>query len=294
DVAGDKKIKVAKLLGVHYVRDAIILKDFDGKAPMMDKYLYNGFKVLLNLNFNHTITAFPHDMSVYRRLLERVLNKYKPVVAVIENEPLNKHHYNDKIENYIRELQAAVNVCNRLDIKVADGGAFSAPLACVLVYKDYIRRGLGKEADKFAKRAMEDRLVRAAKGLGSSDLLDMIADAEKLVKADKSLNLDFVNIHWYETLKDDSDPKASAPEVLKEVADYFRRATGKKIITNEYGQFNKRPALTKSMIHAFRSANFRYAIMFSGTDPDGLRNTQSLNDGTSLTKIGEAFSDVLK
>ena len=71
---------------------------------------------------------------------------------------------------------------------------------------------------------------------------------------------------------------------------HFRRKTGKKIITNEYGQLNDKPALTTSMIDAFRSANFKYAIIYSGTDADGLRTTQSLNDGILLTLIGEAFA----
>src|SRR6266542_6533915 len=138
---------------------------------------------------------------------------------------------------------------------------------------------------------MEDRFIKAAKGKGSNQrLLVKIREAEKMVKADAALNLDFVNIHWYEPLSDYNDPRISAPGVLKEVADYFRRKTGKKIITNEYGQLNDKPALTTSMIDAFRSANFKYAIIYSGTDADGLRTTQSLNDGILLTLIGEAFA----
>jgi len=45
---------------------------------------------------------------------------------------------------------------------------------------------------------------------------------------------------------------------------------------------------------AFQSANFDYAIVFSGKDSDGLRNTQSLNRGATLTTIGEAFKKAIK
>jgi len=59
-------------------------------------------------------------------------------------------------------------------------------------------------------------------------------------------------------------------------------------------QFNNKSSLTKSLADAFQSANFDYAIVFSGTDSDGLRNTQSLNHGTTLTTIGEAFKKAIK
>jgi len=299
-LSGDDKITVAKLLGVKYVRQSLILKDFTGELPLTDKYLSNGFKVILNLNYKpiqnykgeRVPKLFPTDMIEYRNTLNKVFDKYTPEIAVIENEPLNDNHYKDTIENYIRELKNAVEVCNQRGIKVADGGAFSAQTCCILVYKDYFSRGMQAEADDFAKRAgMEDRFIKAAKGKGSNQrLLVKIREAEKMVKADAALNLDFVNIHWYEPLSDYNDPRISAPGVLKEVADYFRRKTGKKIITNEYGQLNDKPALTTSMIDAFRSANFKYAIIYSGTDADGLRTTQSLNDGILLTLIGEAFA----
>jgi len=59
-------------------------------------------------------------------------------------------------------------------------------------------------------------------------------------------------------------------------------------------QFNNKSSLTKSLADAFQSANFDYAIVFSGKDSDGLRNTQSLNRGATLTTIGEAFKKAIK
>lgn len=298
-LAIDDKINVAKLLGVDYVRQSIILKDFNGQSFVMDKYLDNGFKVVLNLNYDHIQNTrgeripklFPSDMAEYRSLLNKVFDKYTPEIAVIENEPLNDNHYNDAVENYIRELRTAVDVCNQRGVKIADGGAFSASTCCVLVYRDYYLRGMQDAANDFARRAkMTDRLISAAKEQGDEELIAKVEEAEKMIEADAALNLDFVNIHWYEPLSDESGQSASARGVLQEVADYFRRATGKRIITNEYGQFNDNPLLTASMVDAFRSANFKYAIFYSGTDADGLRNTQSLNDGLLLTAIGEAFA----
>src|SRR6266498_636617 len=112
-------------------------------------------------------------MIEYRNTLNKVFDKYTPEIAVIENEPLNDNHYKDTIENYIRELKNAVDVCNKRGIKVADGGAFSAQTCCMLVYREYIRRGMQRAADDFARRAgMEDRFIKAAKGIGREDLIN--------------------------------------------------------------------------------------------------------------------------
>src|SRR6476620_3566417 len=92
NVVGNDKITVANKLGVKYVRLGIPLVDFTGKYQSADMYINNGFKVLLNLIYNDPSDGpvpFPTDMVKYRRLLSAVLDKYKPEVAIIENEQTN-------------------------------------------------------------------------------------------------------------------------------------------------------------------------------------------------------------
>jgi hypothetical protein len=50
-IEGDARITVAQELAVGYVREAVILQLYNGKAPMLDKYQFNEFKILLNLNY---------------------------------------------------------------------------------------------------------------------------------------------------------------------------------------------------------------------------------------------------
>jgi len=75
------------------MRMGITLRDFNGKSGMFEKYLNSGFKVILNLNYGDPTDGpipFPTNMVEYRRLLQKVLDKYKPEVAIIENEPTNR------------------------------------------------------------------------------------------------------------------------------------------------------------------------------------------------------------
>src|SRR5581483_5920444 len=142
----DDRITVGQKLGVSYARDAIILKGFNGKAPVVDAWLNNGFKVLINLNYDQQDhfsngdkkpRPFPTDMDQYKKLLNNVLDVYQPEVAVIENEPFNDNHYTGPIDNYFTELSTAITVCHKRGIKVADGG-LNPQRVRILVYQNYV------------------------------------------------------------------------------------------------------------------------------------------------------------
>src|SRR4051794_29208853 len=108
----DERITVANKFGVSYVRSFTTLKSFNGKDGALEKYLNSGFKVILNLNWDDVSTVggvktpvpFPKDMVTYKQKLGAVLDKYKPEVAVIENEPTTKGYHSGLIEDYITEL----------------------------------------------------------------------------------------------------------------------------------------------------------------------------------------------
>lgn len=287
-VEGEDRITVARELNVSYVRDAIVMESYNGKAPMLDKYFANGFKVLLNfLYYGGNPTPFPTDMVKYQTTLANILDKYRPEVAVIENEPANDGYYTSPIEDYFKELSAAINVCHARGIKVADG-ALHTGMVMILVYQDYVSRGLQAQADDFANRALSSQYLRAAQGKGSDDINAKLEKCKKMIKAYKGMALDFVNFHWYEPLKDDNSPSVSAPGVVKEVADYLRRSTGKQILTNEFGQTNQIPSLVASQVSEFKLANLSYAIDFSGTGGGGV-NSQPLTNGLTVLPNGVSF-----
>lgn len=296
DLSSNDKITVAQRLEVGFARGSVVLTKFDGKAPMLDKWQDNGYKVLVNVNYdqqdhfsdgNKKARPFPTDMDQYKRLLKKFLEKYSPEVAVIENEPFNDNHYSGPIDNYFTELSTAIDVCHHHGIKVADGG-LNPQRVRILVYQNYVNKGQQNKADDFAKRALTDQDLRIAQGNGSSDAENKLDETRRMVKKYKHLDLDYVNIHWYEPIKNDIDQTVTAPGVLSEVADYLRDATGHPVITNEFGQDNHHRTLVSSQVDAFRASNFKYAIDWSG---HGASGAVPLTDGTDLKPNGKSYRD---
>src|SRR5439155_15341799 len=141
---------------------------------------------------------------------------------------------------------------------------------CILVYRNYVKKGMQKQADDFAARCLSTRNLRAAKGDASPDVEAKIDEMQKMIDAYKTMDLDYVTLHWYEPFNDiNKYLHQSAPGVLNEVADYLRSATGKPVISNEFGQNNSAPELVTSLVNAFRNAGFEYALDFSGNGKSG-------------------------
>src|SRR4051812_920011 len=121
----NKKIDIAKDLGVSYVRDAIVMQDWNGRDENYEKYIASGLKVILNINWGHVQdikgeknpVPFPKDTVKYKQILNDILDKYKPELVVIENEELNRRYHSGPIEDYINELTAAINVAHSKGVK---------------------------------------------------------------------------------------------------------------------------------------------------------------------------------
>jgi hypothetical protein len=254
NVLADDKIIVAQKLGVGYVRTAINLKNLNGKN-MVDLYLKNGFKILLNLNYGQVTDQpipFPKDMVAYRKLIENVLNKYKPEIAVIENEPTNKNFHSGPIEDYITMLGVAIDVCKARGIKVADG--------CIHIkYVQQIMQGL--------------------------TLNENATEVKKLIAAYKTLDLDYVNVHT----KGEDLPYPV--DEIKSTANYLRSKTGKQVITNEFSIHSDSPELLKSMVQGWKDGGYVYAIVYSGNSGS---QAMPLNNATTLTSLGKVYRDAIK
>lgn len=293
----DDKMTVASKLGVGYVRNSLIVSEYSGKAPVIDDYQNAGYKVLLNLNYQSSTGGarpFPTDMVKYRQKLENVLDDYQPEVAVIENEPANDGYYTGPIENYLTELRTAVDVCKARGIKVADGSLHSG-MIMICVYQDYVNQGQQAKADDFANRAgMSSAFIKTAQGNGNATLNAKLEKCQKMIAAYKNMALDYVNFHLYEPtgLNTSKNTSTSAPGVAKEMADYLRKATGKKVLNNEFGQTVSTPSLIASQVNEFRLAGLSYAIDYSGTGNGGV-NPKPLHSGTSLLPNGVSYRDAI-
>lgn len=260
----DDEIKILQKLGVNYVRYAIILKDFNGVDKGYEKWVNAGFKVLLNLNYDQVsetgskvAVPFPTNMKEYRKLLEKVLDKYKPEVAVIENEPCTDAFHSGPIEDYITELKTAVDVCKQRGIKVADGGIHVG-------YVDMVMKGIIKDGN--------------------------ITETVKLIDAYKTIDLTYVNTHAKAPFDKYGKENVYPDGKLEGYADYLRQQTGKPVMCNEYNQHNSSTSLMSGSVGGFKNGKYIYVIARSGS---GSQDGASLNKGTNLTDLGIAYRDAI-
>jgi hypothetical protein len=259
----DQKVNGCQQLQVAYVRDAIILKDFDGKSISVDNYTSKGYKVVLNLIYENLPdkkpTPFPTNMAEYKNLLNKVLDKYQPEIAVIENEPTTDIFHTGSMDDYITELKTAVDVCKQRGIKVADGGLNL------------------------------QQVEKVMKGLKSNDR--NYVETKQLLDVYKTIDLDYVNIHTHAPFSEHGNQDVFEEGTLKSVADYIRTEIGKEVICNEYNQRNNSQKLMNSAVNAFASAGIKYFIAHSN-DHDG--KAKSLYNGSNLTSLGDAYKNAIK
>jgi len=292
-----KKIDIAKDLGVSYVRNAIVMQDWNGRDEEYEKYIASGLKVVLNVNWGHVQNEkgekrpvpFPKDTVKYKQILGDILDKCKPELVVIENEELNRRYHSGSIEEYINELTAAINVAHTKGLKITNAGLTGRGF-CLLVYNDYMKRGMQREANDFARRCIKSAWFKEKKKNTDED--GEITKLEKLIEAYKKLPLDYVNFHLYEPIKNvkggtDENVQQITPNAVKEITDYLSRATGKKVISNECGERSSSPALVPQMLEEFAKYNLDYVIWFSGDGSAGGKALQN-EDGT-LRPSGDAF-----
>ena len=292
------KLTVAKQYGVPYLRDAINLSTWNGVSDAgYDAELAAGFKVVLNVNNSLVVTGnpvpFPTDTMLYKTKLTSLLNMYRPELVVIENEETTQQYHTGPLSDYINELKAAITVAHSKGLKVTSGGTTGEII--FLVYKDYLARGLTAEAADYARRTMSPGIIADLPDLTNHPYAaGKVAMAEYLIPQYKILNLDYMNLHWYEPISDNY--VASAPyygtKAFIETIDYLKRATGKAVITNEYGQDNTTPSITTDLQQAALDVKLPYAIWYDGdgTSAFGLHERGT----TTLRPNGQAFAQFIK
>jgi hypothetical protein len=241
NLSTDQKITVLKKMGLNYVRARVLVSTFDGNVGSLEKFSKNGIHVVLNLNWEETgktPKSFPRDMAAYRKKLGNVLDKYKPEVAVIENEPTNQIYYKGPMSDYITELKNAIDVCKQHSVKVADGCVHVATV------KDIMNGG---------------RLGDAA------------ARAKQLLDAYKTLDLNYVNVHAPGS--GDSYPSQD----LVNVGNYIRNHTGKQVMSNEFKVYTNSTSLIRDMVQGFKQGNYIIALIRSSDGATRLTDGTSLN-----------------
>jgi hypothetical protein len=273
-------------LGVNVIRTA-----YDGKGANYTAYT-DQFKTLWNYNPQRPGEGLPMptDSAQFACTLDSMLTEngtHNLIGIAIINEPVNVGYWTDNISasNYLKLLQSCVNVGRRRGIAVYDGG-ISGNLKLYEVWWDFMQRGLKDSADNFEALAFNPG-TNVSNWRASSNFGPRIRFLDTLIAGLKNIPTDAVNLHYYETIRDvDSNKTSVSEEALLETVRYYSRATGKPVITNEYGLNNTNSTgIQTGLLKALKAAHVKIALYYG---PDILTNP----DG-SLTPLGTNYKNTI-
>lgn len=261
----ETRIEVMDNLGVHYARTSITLAAYTGKLADVEKLEAAGFKVLLNIS-NEPQTdgsprKFPTNMTTYRAGLSEILDKYKPEMIVIENEPTNPNYYDDDMSNYLTELKNAIEVAHDHGVKISDGGLYVGTVNSI---------SQGQTNSDQAPKQIE------------------------LLEGFKDLDLDYVNVHLAVGINL-GDESGFPSGIFKNVADYVLQQTGHKVISNEINYQIDSSNAVRDIVADLANTNneddqYAYVLMYSGQG----EGAKPFNSGTSLTGMGNTYRDSIR
>lgn len=274
----ETKMKAAKALGAVYYRTATAIfigawKGFHAEAEA-EAAEEAGLKLVLTVRTGDgpgEPSGPPKDMETYKRVIGEVIDKYKPVLLVVENEENSMAlFYTGSPEEYHRQLKAACEVAHAKGVKCANGGLVSS-LVIALTADRYAAEGEEAKAEKFLRRALDDdhykKLTR-----GGTKAKEQLQRGKDLLKGYKAAGVDYVNFHWY---SDD-------PEALPGAVRYLEETTGLPALCNEMGQQkNTSPEQVTNMLAKSIEIGLPIVIWYSIdtpaygeakglTEPDGL------------------------
>ncbi len=269
-----RRLQVMQALGVSCVRDAIAIPMWTGSSDRYESFAMNSLKVVLNINSsqtgeNVTPMPYPSDVVTYKASVTSILNKYQPELIVIENEEENDKYHVVEPDKYIALLRAAIEVARSKSLKICNGG-ITARVSTLLVWDDYYSRGLRTEAADYARRSMPAALADDLPEMKRfPKLKDNLAQGKQLVAAYKTMDIDFVNFHWYEpiqqrenTLQTPDLPNINSidTKALEETIAYYKRATGKTVITNEIGTINRQTGIVQQILQKTFDLKLPYVL----------------------------------
>ena len=298
------EIGVAKTLSAKYVRSAIVLSQWTGSNGYYDSILANGVKPVTNLNWgNQNSGTVPFltaaELGSYTSVMEQVLTKYRPEVVVIENEETNLNYHSGSMQQYIAMLTAAIPVAHGKGLKITNGGITGE--AAYLVWQDYMTTGQTAKADDYAKRTFPPSVYASLPTL-SVYLQTKMKMADTLLTAYKSMNLDYLNFHWYgDPRQPNNGPYNPAVDTthintqsLAELIDYLKRKTGKTIITNEIGEKYYSPGYVTDILQVTLDLKLPYVLWYSGDGEDRF-DAKGLHSGNgALRPAGYAYQDFMR
>lgn len=283
-------LRRASFLGTYHIRMTIDLASYgQDDINQANAFTNAGQGLILTVNSNsNTGENFPTDLAAYKITLDSMLAKVKPEVISVENEELNENYHTGTVDQYLAELNTAIEVAHFRDIKVTNGG-LTTTLLPLLVYNYYRTTQQFTEAKSFAKRAIDPSKINANGNIVPGEM-DKVNEGVALLAGLAQSDIDYINIHYYEpviyrntsaTQRTLDSVRNVSRDVLQEIADYLTKVTNKPVMSNEMGQENKNPGLVTGMLTNASMEGLVYCLWFDGDGDNSFGLFDS--DGTART-----------
>lgn len=292
------KIQIASSLSASYVREGFVI---GGSAPNLNAYnQYNLANKLVSpmIAWGNNPSPFPTDIPLYESKLTSFINRlaYNPSIVVIENEELNTNYHTNDISYYIAELTAAIPIIHAKGYEITNGGLLRNALSYV-IYQYFLNEVGDPVKAAYWRTNTFSAKMNADYNSGAANAL--ITACNTCISAYGTLDLDYVNVHWYESYTGSDYPCIGSEPgkyAIQDVAEYLVLKTGKPVITNETGQFSTSATLVTSMLQTFKDSGYEMVIWFDGEVDNEGYDTKALNNQTSpyaLRDNGIAFKNFI-
>jgi hypothetical protein len=226
---------------------------------IIDQYLQNGCQVQINFNYKPTATAtpYPTDTAFIRKQARAFFAYYKkwikqiPVV-VCENEWDNKDYHGYDIAPYLVELAIVVDEGHKQGFLIADAGFTSGNL----------KRWIYSQLTGIEQAQWKEQYTVVINS-PENPFDSMLNQVKIFLNGIKTIPLDYLNVHWYNTsLCFNGLPKAAQL--------YLKGCNKTALISNEFGIKVSDTTLLKNTINELRTAGIKIGIAYSGIDAPNL------------------------
>jgi len=297
-----KRIEVAKQLGATWYRPEAVQLAGEAKCEDCDAATAAGLKLVLVVRNSSALnkpSAPVSDATAFQQKLKAALERYKPAIVVVENEPEDQKNFAGTPEEYALEVKAACDVAHAMNIKCTDGGLSSPAIAGVVLDEVWKRdqlqaadfgikteivraKGTGSSFQVLGRSTGNDPKVQEAIMKATGSYIEKhraeIDRSRAFLLAGASANPDYANFHWYEL----------RPEEVTTVLDILGRLNKRQPMSDEIGQTEDRAFETTEKLRLLVEAGVR-PIIWNGVD--GKDKVGLVDKNGNLKTNGRAFQN---
>jgi hypothetical protein len=227
----EQRVKIAKDLGANWYRPAPLQLLGDAKCDDCAAAQAAGMNIALVVR-NAAAAGKPSvpvaDAAEFEKRLRAVLEREKPAMLIVEDEPEDPKSFSGTPEQYGAQLKGACDIAHEMKVQCANGGLNSISVANVVidqrlavdpidaadlaldieVIRVHVREKLN--VNIFNKRLGHDKDVQDVSVDTTKQYVDKhkpeIERTRKLMDAINSAGVNRLNFHWYE-LQPDNVPR---------------------------------------------------------------------------------------